>query len=738
MGDASTGTLQKRTICFSCSQQCGQIAFIEDGRVARVVGDRQHPRTAGFICPKGAHAPQLHASAERLHEPLKRTGPRGSGRWSPISWEKAIDEIGEQILKIAEDHGPEAVAYTFGTVRGSDHSIGKRFMNVLGSPNSVGQDKICLGPLSLGEFLTYGFGPTTGTRPTPGLTESLLLWGARPSQSARPAWRQIERALACGTKLIVIDPARTAEAEAADVWLRPLPGSDAALGLALLHEIIAADRYDSAFVASETIGFAALKQRVAAYSADSVAPVTGVSAVDIRRAAALLSGEGPTIFSGGNGLCQTGVGAVQQGRIIACLVAITGNLNKPGAHILHGPPRDILGNGDWMAQEAISPSQRAKALGAERFGCIGSRYDQLDELLADAWHGKRGVADWLASAHEPTLWEAILTGEPYPVKALIVQAHNPIGGSANTARAREALLSSNLQLLVGHDLFLNATSSLCDYVLPAAHWLEKPYFSLGAGYTAPAGDYVEAAQATIAPEHGHRDDYEFWRDLGPRCGQAAYWPADAKAFYQTLLNPAGLTFDEVADTLGPLFGAAARAPSAPTRPRSTRRYGTKSGMVELESGLLADWDLDPLPNFQLSSVFDHAEAYPLILTTGGRELEGFHQTAQQTPAYRKKNPHPLVTLHPDLAAAQGLKDGEWVTIETPVGRARQMVQIADEYPAQVVRADRWWYPEGGGPDGDEFGVLQTSINMCTSNAPGDLDPVMGAWLLRGLPCRVYA
>lgn len=732
---ADDGTVKKHAVCFTCAQQCGQIAVVRDGEVMRLMGDRQHPRTAGFICPKGAQAPQLHNSPDRLHYPLKRRGARGAGDWERISWDQALDEIAAKILDLAEAHGPETIAHSFGTIRSSDCAIGTRFMNLLGSPNAIAQDKICVGPTALGEFLTYGFGPSLPALEA-GVTDCFVLWGSRPMQSARPSWRPKEAALAGDTQLLVIDAARTEEARRADLWLQPRPGTDAALGMAFLNVIIDAGRVDAGFIARETVGFEALRKRACEYSPERVSAVTGVPADDIRKAAHMMSGSGPTAFMAGNGLCQAGVTAVQHGRILACLIAVTGNLNRRGGNILAGPPRDILANGEWMATDALPPGQRAKALGADRFASIG-QHDRLDELVGRAWYGKRGIAHWLSSAHEPTLWEAILARDPYPVRALIVQGHNPVGGSPNTSRVREALQSDNLELLVAHDLFLNATSALADYVLPAAHWLEKPYFSMGGASLAWSGDYVEANHAVIPPQFEHRSDYDFFRDLGWRCGQKDHWPERAEDFFGQALAPTEMTFDQVAAHYGPLSGAAARHPdhAGPPAP-SAAAYGTLSGKVELRSGLLEEWEQDPLPHFRQAHIFEQAHAYPLILVTGGRQIEGFHQSAQQTEAFRRKNPHPFVTLHPELAGDLGVEEGQWVTIETPVGHVRQMVRLDDRHQRDVVHADRWWYPEGKTTPEDSFGVLETSINVCTSNDPGDLDPIMGSWLMRGLPCRI--
>jgi anaerobic selenocysteine-containing dehydrogenase len=151
---------------------------------------------------------------------------------------------------------------------------------------------------------------------------------------------------------------------------------------------------------------------------------------------------------------------------------------------------------------------------------------------------------------------------------------------------------------------------------------------------------------------------------------------------------------------------------------------------------MESWGEDPLPFFKLPDILSRDDDYRLILTTGGRQIEGFHQNAQQMAAFRKKNPEPFVSLHPQTALEHGIEDGQWIRIETPVGSVQQQARIIETLSVGVVHADRWWYPEGTGDERDPYGVHKTNINMCTSNAAGDLDPIMGSWLLRGLPCRL--
>ena len=724
---------RKHITCMACSVQCGLVADLSDGRVVKLIGDAAHPTSHGFSCPKGREAVSLQNRPDRLRAVHKRVGERGGGQWTRIPWDQAMDEIAEQVRQLAQRHGPETVAYGLGTLHSPDNGLGERFLNLLGSPNTVGQDKICYGPTSVAEILTYGWGPGMFPTPVPGVTGCQVFWGFRPSASSPLAWSASTKARKAGTRLIVVDPIRTMEADKADLFLQLRPGTDAALALGLIGVIVAENLYDHAFVDEQTVGFAELADRAAGFPPDRVEQLTGVPAADIAAAARMFAGNGPAVLHGANGVCQSGTTAFATGRALASLIAITGNLGRPGGHTLVGPPRDIVATGEAVLADRLPPRQRAKRLGADRFPLIGAGYQALSEAVAQAWHGDRHVLNGWASAHEPALWEAIRDRRPYPVTALFLQNHNPVGASANLHDVESALRSPNLELLVVQDLFLTKSASLADYVLPAAHWLEKPFYSTGYGYVGFYGDYVEAHPAAMRGDCP--SDYDLWRDLGRRLGQP--WPERAEEFWDSLLQPAGLTYRQVCEHPGPMVGDAVRAPS-PRRPAGDgRAFGTPSGKVELRSSLLADWGFDPLPGYEPPAIFAQApDEFPLVLTTGGRTISGHHQNAQQMPTFRARNPHPIARLHPKTAAAHGIADGDWIEIRTPIGAVRHLAVLTETLQEQTVQADRWWYPEHAGHAADPFGVWSTNINVCTDNSVASCDPVVGGWLLRALPCAV--
>ncbi len=733
----SADILTHPVVCCGCSQQCGILVDVSDGRVVDIRGDREHPVSQGFICPKGSDAPELVEHAQRLTRPLKRVGPRGSGQWKEVDWDEALDDIAERVRLLTRQHGPETLAYSYGTFRGGDWGIGERFLNRFDSPNACGQDKICLGPLTLGETLTYGMGPTVFTPPVAGTTQTIVLWGMRPSASAPLLWSAIFAARKAGARLVVIDPEKTREAGYADLWLQSRPGRDGELALALLKLVVEGNRYDAVFVREETLGFDALAQMLAEHDLDTLAQACGVPVNALVEVADAIAAGGPTVFNAGNGLCQSGTPALQTGRAIACLIAITGNLDRAGGHTIGGPPRDIRANGLMLDADQLSTAQRSKRLGAAHFPYLGDGYGDVDRAVAQAWHGHAHTMSWMATAHEPSLWRAIVEQSPYAVKALFVQHHNPLGANPHAAVVRDALVSEHLELSVVHEMFMTPTAELADYVLPAAHWLEKPYFSLGLAFLGAFGDYVGANHAALAPPAGVRSDYELWRDLGRRLGQADAWPDSAETFYAQCLAPAELDFATVAAARGPLFGDAARRPTtAGSAPVAARRYGTPSGKVELHSSLLAGWGLAPLPDPVQPALAAHAAAFPLTLTTGGRRIEAFHENAQHMARFRRRHPHPIAELHPATAALAGIAEGDWFTIATPLGAVRQTAHLSTALREEVISADRWWYPEGTGNEDDRYGLWANNINVCTSDAIDDCDPVMGVWLLRGLPCRI--
>ncbi|MCC7104047.1 MAG: molybdopterin-dependent oxidoreductase [Chloroflexi bacterium] len=725
----------RQAVCSHCSTVCGVLVNVDRGQPVGIAGDPDHPLSRGFICKRGLAAIEYFHHPGRLNRPLRRLGRRGEGRWETVGWDEALDDIASRLLAIRAQSGPEAVAYLSGTFHGADQGIGIRFMNLFGSPNYGGTSVICLGPKMVGEALTFGFGPSASDI-RPGETRTLLLWGHHPSASRPRVWGRMREAQRAGARLIVVDPIRTAEAQAADLWLQLRPGSDAALALAVLHVIFDEGLWDGPFVERWCVGFDELRQRSAAYEPERVAEWTWLAPEQIRECARLYAGQPPSALSHGspNGM---GRNALSLERALATLIAVTGNLDRRGGNILQGPPLSIQSKVDAQLYDLLPPEQRAKRLGGDRFRLHVEGYERLTEAARRLWPGHRRLLDasYAAAAHPPSIFRAILSRQPYPVRALLVQHNNPLGTFPNAGLVRDALRSDNLDLLVVHELSMTATAQYADYVLPAASWLEKSYM-----YVTGFGATTVAAAAAVPPRHERHGDYELVRDLGRRLGQTERWPATLEGLWDEMLAPAGLTFAE-------LVGRKQHWIDEPTvfqkheQPDSETRkplgFGTPSGRVELASSILAELGFDPLPSYEPPRTEpDEEMAYPLLLMTGATNLIMTHQDHRQVASLRRQHPDPTVRIHPRTAEGLGLQKGGWVWIETPGGRIRQRVELDDRMHPRVVDAERWWYPERAGTAPALFGVFETNVNVLTEDNPDLCDPAHGGWPYRLGRCRI--
>ena len=314
--------------CWECSTCCGALLRVEDGRVVDVAPYKEHPASRGAFCIKGIRGmPGVAYGEDRLLYPMRRLGARGEGRWERVSWDAALDEMAARLDAVRAAHGPLALA---GATSGAFFSRSVALallMRSLGSPNWMINQDLCGGCRGVSDMVTR-LGIAGGEDIE--RAKTLLLAGANPHMANPIQWQRIREAKARGARMIVLDPLRTQAAAAADRWLRPVPGTDAAIGLAMMHVLIAEGRYDRAFVEKWCTGFEALAERVRAWTPARAAQVSGVPEGDIV-AAALEYAEGPSCFVSGHGIDAVSNG-VQTFRAFHCLLAITGNLDRPGGN----------------------------------------------------------------------------------------------------------------------------------------------------------------------------------------------------------------------------------------------------------------------------------------------------------------------------------------------------------------------------------------------------------------------
>ncbi len=685
------------------------ILTVEDGRVVRVRPDPDGPLNHGRACPKGMSIIEQMYHPDRLIYPMHRVGPKRSGKWARISWDEAYDEIASRLNDYRTRYGAESIALTTGTGR---HHLAQywRFANILGTPNATSSGAlICLGPRkNAGEFTAGVFaGVDYYGDVKPG---GILVWGANPAVSGADGELQwhIKDAARAGTPLIIVDPLPTELTPRARLWLKPRPGTDGALALGILHVLLENDWYDHAFTDRWTVGLPQLRRRCAEYPPDRVSDITWVPAAQIVEAARLIATIKPLSLEWGCAVEQTS-NSFQTCRAIFMLPALTGNWDVPGGFV---PSKEIAPAAD-PCFDRLSPEQGRK-------------------ILSGPFPLNDGTASPKMFAHPWLTFEAMRTGKPYPIRALLAHANNALLSMPDARHVYEGL--EQLEFFVSMDFFPTPTSEFADILLPAALWPE-----LDSMYPFPEfADQALLCQQKVAQVGECKADEDVFLELSRRMG-LDYGADSQREILDGCLAEMGRRYPQYQGMdFDDLKAAAYVVPERTYRNYETRGFATPSGKFELYSQRLADSGADPLPFWREDretpvSRPDLAEQYPLVLTTGGRKQPYFISNNRQIKSLRRQWPFPRVSLHPDTAARYGIRDGDWVWIENERGRITQKALLVPEMDPRVVNCEMgWWYPEAGAPD---YGWDESNVNLLTIGQP-PCDPFSGAYPLRGLLCRV--
>lgn len=736
----------KRAVCESCHSRCRVEVHVENGHLTRIDEDRTYPHVDAIFPPTRACL-RLNTSKERFYHPdrlnfpVKRVGEKGGGKWQTISWDQAFDEIADKLKAIKAKYGAEAIGLTAGTGR-THEQFTARFFHLLGSPNYVGQSRICFGPVVQTGAAMLGWPSAHRTslvlekKREGGLTTNCVLAiGIDPSQSTLRLWKSMRDAKQYGVKIIVVDPRRTATAELADLWLQLRPGTDTALLMSMINVIIQEKLYDKEFVEKWCYGFDKLAERAREYPPERVADITWISADKIREAARLYASHRPGIVVNGMGLehLADNVEGIQARFILS---AIMGNIDAEGGEYLTGPARCIT-EPEMECREMLSPEQKKKQLGSDRFRLMGwLGYDLIQPYVIKGWGKSFGFGRNSAQAHAPTLFNAVITGKPYPVRAVITLASNPMVTQANTKLVYKALKS--LDLYVVSDYFMTPSAELADYVVPSAMWLERPCLSTHGNTVNVITGGEQALPTSIPGEYDHKTDYDFYRGLGIRLGQEKDWPwetLEESLDYQ--LKPLGMTHKEFMAKGGYEF------PPKQYKKYEKMGFATPTGKAELYSTIFEKLGYDPLPRYEESfenpvSTPELAKEYPLMLITGGRFLPMYHSEHRQIESLRRRHPHPLVQINPQTASKLGISDGDWVWIESPRGRVRMETRLFDGIDPRVVHAEHgWWLPELPGEEPWLHGVWESNIEVLMENNPNICNKLAGGWPLKTALCKVY-
>ena len=653
-----------RTTCaHDCPDMCSLIAEVDGDRIVKVSGDPEQPYTAGFACAKVNRDAELVHSAERLRTPLRRTGPKGSGQFAPISWDEALDEIATRWKAIVAESGPLAIlGYAYSAHQGqmNRHIVNGLFYAMGTSRLQAGT--VCDSCCETAWDLTLG--PVGGADPESVVDSDLVIaWGCDLMAVNVHFWAKLEAARKKGLEVIVIDPRRSRTAASAD-WHLPIRiGTDAALALGIVHILVRDGLCDRDYIAANTLGFERWESEVVPrFTPTYVSEVTGVPVADIETLAAKYGAAKRSFIRIGEGMTRLARGG-QALRAVATLPAITGAYGRPGG----GALLLTAGSMDFDFSTVRKPAS----------GPASAR------LVNQSLLGKE-----LLEMNDP------------PLRSLFIAANNPVVTCPDVVAVRKGLSREDLFTVV-HDPFMTETATYADIVLPATTYLETEDFYRGYG-----SYYMQYSEAVIPPVGEAWSNFRLAQALAQRMGVTdAIFTKTPKEIVPDFF--AGST--GAVATVDPASLFDGRAVKAAPPPGQT--FATPSGKLEIYSQTLADQGVTPMPDWQPDEeeVADSAR-WPLRLLTAPSYFQP-HTAFSGVPFLRKREGEPFCVLHPEDAAKRGLANGARVRLFNDRAAIGLVLKVADEVQPGVILVP------GQRPSGE---AVEGTVNMLCSDRLTDI------------------
>lgn len=659
-------TITVRGACpHDCPDTCALLTTVEDGRAVRVQGNPAHASTGGVLCAKVSRYPERTHHPERILTPLKRTGPKGSGQFAPVSWDEALADIAQRLGAIAARE-PQAIlpysyAGTMGLVQGE--SMDRRFFHRLGASQLA--RTICA--TAGGEGLTYTLGGKVGMKlEFFAQSRLILIWGSNSIASNLHFWRLAQQAKRDGARLVCIDPRRSETAEKCHEHIQLLPGTDAALALALMHELIAGDWLDHDYLARHTHGWPQLRERALQWPPERAAQVCGVPVAQIRQLAREYGTTRPAAIRLNYGV-QRAHGGANAVRAIASLPALTGAWRHPAGGLL-------------LSTSGYFPVQRQQL--------------QRPDLLA----GRPARTINMVTIGDDLLRESSPEFGP-KIEAVVVYNSNPVAVAPDSSKVVQGFAREDLFTVV-LEHFQTDTADWADYILPATTQLEHWDVHLSYGHT----DALLNRPA-IAPQGGSRSNAQIFRDLAARMGFTEPCFADSDEALCRQAFGDEVDFDLLAEQgFAPL--------PVPDAPFAEGGFPTPSGKCEFWSDRLAARGLDPLPAYLPNhEAPGSSRLYPVaMISPPARNF--LNSTFVNLKSLRDIEGRPLVEIHPQDAAARAIAEGDLVRVFNGRGSHECHAVVSERARPGVVNGlGIWWR---------KLGVNGTNVNELTSQALTDL------------------
>jgi anaerobic selenocysteine-containing dehydrogenase len=655
-----------------CPDTCAMLVTVKDGVAVKVQGDPLHPFTDGTLCAKVSHYTERTYAPDRLLHPMKRVGPKGRGEFRRISWDEALDEIAARLKALAAEDPQSILPLSYAGTMGMLQymSMDRRFFHKLGA--SQLERTLCSSAGKAGIKATlggsYGMDPEHYQD-----AKLILIWGSNPIASNLHFWSRAQEAKRRGAKLVAIDPYRSLTAEKCTQHVAPLPGTDGALALGMMHVLVRDGLIDEDYVARYTLGFDLLKERLQTCTPEWAAKLCGLEVEEIVQLAREYGSTRPAAIRLNYGM-QRHAGGGMAARTIACLPALVGAWRDAAGGILLTTADNYHFDHAALERPDLMPTPRPRVINHSRLG------------------------------------EALTSAEP-PVRAVIVYNNNPVAVCPDANQVLKGFAREDLFCVV-MDSFLTDTADYADLVLPATTQLEHTDIHKSYGHL-----YVVANNAAIAPVGESLPNAEVFRRLAARMGftEPCFRDSDDALAQQAIgsghANLAGIDWETLRQN-----GWQRLALPKAFAPFAKGGFHTPSGKCELYSESLARQGLDPLPAYTPPAELPSsnpalARKYPLnFLSPPVRNF--LNSSFANLKRFRDAEGEPALELHSADAAPRSIRDGDRVRVFNDRGSVELRARVNDKPRRGVVVAPSVWWRK--------FAPDRRNANDLTSQRTADL------------------
>lgn len=655
---ADTGIEVRHSICDICSpgMHCGLDCYVKDGKVIKIEGQDGHPVNDGKLCTKGLANRQYLYRQDRIMTPLRRVGERGEGRFEEISWEEAYREIADQLNRIKGEYGPESVAFFSGFSKWYRPML-RRFAYSFGSPNYGSESSSCY----TSAFMAWKVAAGAQGAADMANSDLFLGWAFNPYYSNYMSAARATKLKEKGLKFLIVDTRITPAVEKlADVVLRPKSGTDGALAHAIANVLISRGEIDREYIDHYVYGFDEYAEYVKNFNEHNIEALTGVSYEDVLRAADLIAQSKKISFYESSAPLTHHRNGLQNYRSIISLLAITGNIDRPGGQQLIQHTYVHVNCGfrirETEFQYGTKPKHAKPPIGAERF---------------PLWNELEGEMQSMALPGQ------IETGNPYPVKGLFALGLNARMWP-DSGRMFRAL--KKLDFFVDTDLFLTDAAKYADIVLPACTSMErgefKPYPGGRAFYTKPVIPPLGSARSDVQI----LSDLANVMDLDDELLKAGY-----EACISYMIQDLNVTVEDLKKPDLPIKVAEAET-FAPLE-HLEKGLKTPTGKIELKSALIEqhpEWGLEAFPTYVEPLDQADPELYPFTFTSGSRIPNAIHSRLHNCANNRSLRPVPTADMSLEDCEAMGLKEGDPIVISTMRGELHVPVHPTLAMPKGLV------------------------------------------------------